>query len=545
MEWLNKDSRKFLEKDYLLKGVTPEERIKQICNRAEEILQIKGFAEKFYSYVERGWYSFSTPVWTNFGLNRGLPISCFGATIQDDTADILRAAAEIGMLTKYGGGTAAYFGNLRGRGKPIKDNGVSNGAISFLEIFNTLMIVISQGSTRRGSFASYYPITGDDFDEFMEIRSEGHNIQDVSIAVTIPEGFMQKMIDGDKESRRRWVKVIKKRFETGYPYILFEDNVNNNRPQVYKDKGLEIRHSQLCTEILEYTDDSKTFTCCIGSINLLKWDEWKDTDAVETYMYFLDAVLTDFINRAEGIPFLEKAVKFAKEHRSVGLGVLGWHSLLQSKMIPFEGLEAKLLNAQIFKSINEKSLKASQELAKLYGEPDMLKGYGERFTTRIAPAPTTSSSFILGQVSPGIEPLQSNYFLKDLAKGKFSFKNPFLKDLLKSKDQDNSKTWESIMMRGGSVQHLDFLSEREKNVFKTFQEISQLEIIQQAAQRQKYIDQAQSLNLMIHPETSVKDANALLIEAWKLGIKTLYYQRGVNLAQTTARDIMNCVSCES
>ena len=488
MYWLNKQSRTFLERDYLLPGVTAEQRIKEICDRAEEILGIKGFSDKFHSYVEKGWYSFSSPVWSNFGLDRGLPISCFGIDIQDDIMDILRASSEIGAMTRYGGGTAGFFGKIRPRGSQIKNNGKTSGAVHFMELFQTITQVVSQGRMRRGFFAAYMPIDHGDIEEFLNCHTEGHPIQDLAFAVTIPEGWMQSMIDGDKNKRKLWAKVLQRRAEKGYPYIFFDDNVNNNLPQTYKDKGLKINHSQMCSEIIEYTDEEKSFVCCLSSLNLLHYDDWKDTDAVEMLTYFLDAVYTEFIDKTEGIPFMEKARKFAIEHRSIGVGVLGWHSYLQSIMIPFESMEAKLLNTQIFKFIEERTLKASKELAKQYGEPKMLEGYGERFTTRVAPAPTTSSSFILGQVSPSIEPLFSNYFVKDLAKGKFTYKNPYLQKLLKDKGMNSSEVWRSIMSKGGSVQHLDFLTEREKFIFKTFGEITPLEIIQQAAGRQKYID---------------------------------------------------------
>lgn len=545
MYWLNEQSRTFLERDYLLPGVTAEQRIKQICDRAEEILGIDGFSDKFYSYVEKGWYSFSSPVWSNFGLDRGLPISCFGIDIQDDIMDILRASSEIGAMTRYGGGTAGFFGKIRPRGSEIRNNGKTSGAVHFMELFQTITQVVSQGRMRRGFFAAYMPMDHGDIEEFLNCHTEGHPIQDLAFAVTIPEGWMQSMIDGDKKKRKLWAKVLQRRAEKGYPYIFFDDNVNNNLPQTYKDKGLKINHSQMCSEIIEYTDEEKSFVCCLSSLNVLHYEEWKDTDAVEMLTYFLDAVYTEFIDKTEGLPFMEKARKFAIEHRSIGVGVLGWHSYLQSNMIPFESMEAKLANTQIFKLIDERTLKASKELAKLYGEPKMLEGYGERFTTRVAPAPTTSSSFILGQVSPSIEPLFSNYFVKDLAKGKFTYKNPYLQKLLKDKGKDSSEVWRSIMSKGGSVQHLDFLSEREKFVFKTFGEITPLEIIQQAAGRQKYIDQSQSLNLVIHPDASLKDVNALYIEAWKLGLKTLYYQRSSNLAQETSRNIMDCASCQA
>ena len=542
--WLNEDARTFLSRGYLIDGITPEERVRQIADKSESILGIAGFANKFEDYMSRGWFSLSTPVWTNFGLDRGLGISCFGVTIADEMQDILRAAGEIGMLSKFGGGTAGYFGDLRPRGAKIKDNGVSSGAVHFMEIFQAVSNTVNQGNSRRGHFAAYLPIEHQDYSEFLQAKSEGHPLQDISIAVTVSDEFMEKLVERDTDAEERWVKLIQKRFETGYPYVLYTGNVNKNKPQVYKDKEMIIKHSQMCIEIMEYTDDKKSFTCCLSSMNLEYYDEWKDTDAVEVLTYFLDSVLTDFIQRAKDIPFLEKVVRFANEHRSIGLGVLGYHTFLQSKNIAFESISARAYNKQIFKLINDKSLKASKELAVLYGEPEMLKGYGERFTTRLAIAPTTSSSFILGQVSPSIEPLNSNYFLKDLAKGKFVYRNPFLDKLLTQKDKNNEKVWKSILTHGGSVQHLEFLTDDEKFVFKTFGEISQLEIVNQAADRQKYIDQSQSLNLMIHPETPVHEVHALMLEAWKLGVKSLYYQRSANLAQEVGRDLMNCVMCE-
>ena len=543
--WLNKESRDFLKKGYLLEGVSPEERIRQISDKAESILGIAGFSDKFYNYMSKGYFSLATPVWMNFGLDRGLPISCYGIDIQDDTADILRAVGEIGMLTKYGGGTAGYFGKIRHRGAKIKNNGVSNGSVAMMYPFQAVTDTITQGQARRGYFAAYQDVEHKDIEEFLECRSEGNLIQDLALAVCISDNFMEKAQNGDKDSRKILAKIHKKRAETGFPYIFFSGNVEKGKPKVYKDKGLKINHSQMCTEILEYTDEFKTFVCCLSSINVLHWEELKDTDAIETLTYFLDAVYTEFIEKAKDLPYMEKAVKFAVEHRSIGVGVLGYHSYLQSKMIPFESLDAVFENEDIFKTIDERTLKASKELASLFGEPFMLQGYGERFTTRIAPAPTTSSSFILGQVSPSIEPILDNYFMKDLAKGKYVWRNPFLVKLLEEKGKDTTDVWNSILKHGGSVQHLNFLNEIEKGVFKTFGEISQLDIIKQAAQRQKYIDQSQSLNLMIHPDTTLKEVNALFYEAWKLGIKTLYYQRSVNMAQKVSRDLMNCSSCEA
>ena len=543
--WLNKDSRKFLERGYLLPEESAEKRIKDIAETAEKYLGFQGFAEKFQFYLEKGFYSLSSPIWSNFGRKRGLPISCFGSFVDDTLEAIMEKVAEVGVMTKCGGGTSAYFGALRGRGAKISAGGESTGSVHFMELYDKLMNVVSQGNVRRGSFASYLPIDHPDIEEFLNIRSEGNEIQDLSIGVCVSDEWMKKMVDGDKQARKIWASVIKKRFESGYPYVFFSDNANNQAPQVYKDKNLKINHSNLCSEIMLPNSPDESFVCDLSSMNLEKWEEWKETDAVETMIFFLDAVMTEFINKTENVKFMDAPRKFAINHRALGLGGLGWHSLLQSQMIPFESMEAKMLNNQIWKFIREKADKASEEIAKTHGEPEILKGYGRRNTTTLAIAPTTSSSFILGQVSPSIEPLNSNYFVKDLAKGKFTFKNPYLEKLLEEKGQNSQEVWKSILVRGGSVQHLDFLNEDEKNVFKTFGEISQKEIVIQAAQRQKYIDQGQSLNVMIPPNTKPKDVNELMIFAWEQGVKSLYYQRSANPAQELARSILNCASCEA
>jgi ribonucleoside-diphosphate reductase alpha chain len=543
--WLNSHSRLFLERGYLEEGVTPEQRIKQIAKNAEKILGIDGFASKFENYMSKGFYSLATPVWTNFGNKRGLPVSCFGSFVQDKMEEILTKSAEVGMMSKLGGGTSGYFGDLRPRGTKISVGGESSGAVHFMEIFDKVAEVISQGSARRGSFAAYMPIEHDDIEEFLQIRSEGHPIQNMSIGVTVTDEFMKSLIEGDKDKRKIWAKVIQKRFETGYPYIMFIDSVNKNAPKVYKDKKLKIKSSNLCSEISLFSDQNNSFVCVLSSLNLLHWDEIKETDAIETLTYFLDAVNEEFVQKTEGIKYMDAARNFAKSQRALGLGILGWHSLLQSKMIAFESMEAKLLNTSIWKIIRERTDAATEKMAKEYGEPELLKGYGRRNVTTLAVAPTTSSSFILGQVSPSIEPLNSNYFVKNLAKGKFTYKNPYLKEVLKKYEKNNDEIWKTILIKGGSVQHLDFLTKEEKDVFKTFGEISQKEIIIQAAQRQKYIDQSQSLNLMIPPSASPKEVNALLIEGWELGVKTFYYQRSANPAQELARSILTCASCEA
>ena len=871
--WLNKHSRQFLERDYLEEGVTPEQRVRQIAENAEKILALDGFADKFEHYVALGFYSLSTPVWTNFGNERGLPVSCFGAYCPDTMEGILTKLGEIGTQSKLGGGTSAYFGDLRPRGSKISVGGESSGPVHFMELFDAIADVISQGSTRRGSFAAYLPVEHPDILEFLQIRDEGHSIQNMSIGVTITDKWMKEMTEGDKDKRKIWGRIIKKRFESGYPYIQFTDTVNNNAPQVYKDKGMKIKASNLCvapeTQILtslgyfaisdlegqkvsvwngqefsdtvvfktgeqksltkvefsdgteiyatpehkwyitkdykdqrkgiltekrtnelnigdrlckfelptisegttmlepythgaycadgfdsgeikqialygdkvkiipylslsrpvrkycaktdrtgviinqqikekfyvpvdenlndklrwlegfmdceghvamngnnqslqagsihkeflkniqlmlqtigvfskitdsseegfrmmpdgrggqkEYfcqksyrllvnssgliklkslgfspkklilndhvpqrdatvfvqvkaitensriddtyccneplehkivlnghltgncseielsSDENNSFVCVLSSLNLLHWDEIVETDAIETLIYFLDAVNQEFINKTENMKFMEAPHNFAKNQRALGAGVLGWHSLLQSKMISFESMEAKFLNSSIWQTIRERADKATQELANILGEPELLKGYGRRNVTTLAVAPTTSSSFILGQVSPSIEPQNSNYYVKKLAKGSFTYRNPFLKNLLKTYGKNDDETWKSILVRGGSVQHLDFLTENDKSVFKTFGEISQREIAIQAGQRQRHLDQSQSLNFMIPPNTKPKEVSDLLIDCWHMGVKTCYYQRSANPSQELARSIMTCSSCE-
>ena len=542
--WLNDDSRQFLSRGYLLEGETAEQRIIDIAKTAEKYLELDGFAGKFVEYMHKGFYSLSSPIWSNFGRYRGLPISCFGSYIPDDMSAILSKVSEVGTMSKVGGGTSAYFGDVRERGAKISSGGSSVGVHPCLQMFDSLTNYVSQSNVRRGSFAAYLPIDHPDVEEFLRIRGEGDPIQDLSIGVTVSDDFMKEMIAGNKEKRAIWGKVIKKRYESGYPYIFFSDTANNNAPQVYKDKKKRINASNLCTEIFLSTDDEESFVCDLSSLNLAKWDEIIQTDAIETLTFFLDAVMTEFINKTEGVKHMEAPLKFAKAQRALGIGVLGWHSYLQQKMIGFESLQAKMENSAIWKVIQERTTKASQEMAKLYGEPELMKGYGLRNSTLCAIAPTTSSSFILGQVSPSIEPLNSNYFVKDLAKGKFTYKNPELEKLLIDKDRNDIDTWKSILVKGGSVQHLDFLSEDEKEVFKTFGEISQKEILIQASQRQKYIDQGQSLNMMIPPKTPPKEVNELLIFAWENGIKSLYYQRSANPAQELARSILTCSSCE-
>jgi len=543
--WKNEESEQILNRGYLLKGETVEGAIERICSAASQKLYKPELKDSFKEMIERGWMSLSSPIWANMGTERGLPISCFNVHIPDNIEGITHKLGEVIMQTKLGGGTSAYFGSLRERGSAVTDNGKSSGAVSFMRLFDTVMDTISQGGVRRGAFAAYMDIDHGDIEEFLSIKDIGHPIQNLFYAVCVPDYWMQDMIDGDMQKREIWAKVLASRQQKGLPYIFFTDNVNRNKPQVYKDANLTINASNLCSEIMLPSTEDESFICCLASMNLELYDEWKDTNAVKLAVFFLDAVLQEFIQKTEGNHYLASANKFAKRHRALGLGVVGWHSYLQKNMIPWEGMRAKQLTTLIFKDIQDKAVKASKDLAWIYGEPELLKGYDRRNTTLLAIAPTTSSSAILGQTSPGIEPFSSNYYKAGLSKGNFMRKNKYLKELLIKKGIDNEDTWRSIMLNHGSVQHLKELNENEKEVFKTFKEISQLEIIQQAAIRQKYVDQSQSLNLNIPAELPVKEVNKLLIEAWKLGIKTLYYQRSQSVSKEMVTNLVSCKSCEA
>ena len=544
-EWANDASRQVAARGGLLEGETIETRYRQMADVLSEYMGDTALADRFYEYMARGFYSIATPILANLGRKTGLPISCNNSYIPDDVAGMFYKTAEIGMMTKHGAGTSAYLGGVRPRNSPIADGGKADGCHLPAKLIQTAVNSISQGTVRRGNAALYMDADSPDIMEFLNFREEGSDIQDVSLGVCVSDDFMGRVASGDDTARAVWRKILRKRFESGYPYIVFSDTVNRNAPDVYKDKGRRINGSNLCAEIALSSNEDESFVCDLSSMNDLMYDEWCFTDAVELLTYFLDAVMEEYIAKTEGMPFMEHARNFAIRQRAIGIGRLGWHSYLQSKGIPFESFEAKMLNNSIQVCIKGKSISASQHLASIKGEPEMLRGYGRRNVTLQAIAPTTTSSFVLGQVSPSIEPLRSNYFTKDLAKGKFTYRNPYLKDVLAAHGKDDRDTWKSILERDGSVQHLDFLTDRERDVFKTFSEISPMEVVQQAAARQKHIDQSQSVNLLIHPKTPLAEVNKLMFEAWRLGVKSLYYQRGTNPAQEAAKNIMQCAVCEA
>lgn len=554
--WFNEESEQVLNRGYLLKGETVESAVDRIVIAACNRLNRMDLYDEMKNMIERGWVSLSSPIWANMGTKRGLPISCFNVHVPDSVQGVTEKLGEVIMQTKIGGGTSGYFGELRGRGAAITDNGKSSGSVSFMKLFDTAMDVVSQGGVRRGAFAVYLDIDHPDIKEFLQIKSIGNPIQNLFTGVCVHDYWMQEMIDGDDEKREIWAKVLESRQQKGLPYIFFTDNVNKNKPEIYKKLGLSINSSNLCSEIALPSTENESFICCLASMNLELYDEWKDTNAVRLAIYFLDAVLSEFIEKTEGNLFLKSARSFAIRHRALGLGVLGWHSYLQKNMIPFGSLQARFKTTEIFGHIKTNAEKASFDLGQEYGCAPIFNEVDidsrdniliKRNTTLMAIAPTTSSSAILGQVSPGIEPYSSNYYKAGLAKGNFMRKNKYLEKILEERGYNTEDTWRSIMNNYGSVQHLssDILSDDEKEVFKTFKETSQLDIILQAALRQKYIDQSQSLNVNIPSEIPVKEVNQLFITAWKEGVKTLYYQRSSSVSKELLTNIVSCSGCES
>jgi len=553
--YLNAISLKTLSRGYLngtfldheLKDAAID-RVNYLVTHAEEIL---GFElPTMRLAVRRGWLSPASPVWSNFGTERGLPISCNGSFMDDDMDSILWKVAEIGMMTKEGAGTSCYMGKLRGFGSNISGGGTSQGPKHFARLIQEHLQVVSQSNVRRGNGAVYIDVDHPDIERWLKIRSitggVHDEIQHLSFGVCISSAWMKEMLAEAKGGPKRQLmaKIRNKRRETGYPFIIFTDNANDQAPQVLKDKGLRIWASNLCTEIMLPSSPNESFVCDLSSANLLHYDEWKGTPFVRELIYFLDAVMTEYIEKTAKNRLLADAHRFAVRWRALGLGTLGYHSLLQSKGIAFESEEARELNIEVHRHIQQEADAASRYLADVFGEPEGMIGTGYRNLTRCAIAPTTSSSIICGQVSQSIEPWDSNIFENDNAKGVFVQKNAHLEELLESLGKNTNETWASIAKAGGSVQHLDFLTDHQKAVFKTFAEIDQKEIIIQAADRQRFIDQGQSLNIKLPPEATMKEDVDLIVLAWELGLKSLYYRKGLNKAQEMARQ-NECLACQA
>lgn len=550
--WMNEEGFKTLKGGYLLADETPKEMYARVAKSAASYYVDDFFWEsKFFDAMWKNWLCPASPVLSNMGTKRGLPISCNTIHVGDSVDSIFNKNHELAMLSKNGAGVGIYLGDVRGRGAKIHSNGQSEGVIPWAKVYDTTTHAVSQGSTRRGASAIYLPIEHSDVDEFINIRRPTGDLNrrclNINQGLCISDDWMQSLISGDQKKRDLWAEILKARFETGEPYLFFTDNVNKENPECYKANGLSVKCSNICSEITLHTDPEHSFVCCLSSLNLVKWDEWKDTDLPNIAVRFLDAVLSEYIIRSEGVSGLDDSRRSAIKGRAIGIGVLGWHTLLQNNMFPFDSFDAMRLNAQVFKTIRAKAEEETKILAEELGEPEWCKGFKRRNTHLIAIAPTVSNSSISGGHSAGIEPFPANVYSLESAKGTFIRRNKTLERLLESKEKSTTDVWKSINEYRGSVQHLDFLSNHEKEVFLTAREINQHAIIRQAAQRQKWIDQAQSLNLFFAANSSAKYIHDVHISAWEQGIKSLYYLRsaGVIRGDLASRSQNECSACEA
>jgi len=566
---------KTISKTYLQAGEKPKDAYWRVATAVAKRLDKPQLATKFFDYMWKGWLCLATPVLANTGTDRGLPISCFGIDVGDSIYEIGSKNLELMLLAKHGGGVGIGINMIRPAGTKITGNGTSDGIVPFAKIYDSTILATNQGSVRRGAASVNIKIEHKDFEDFLEIREPKGDVNRQSLnlhqCVVVSDRFMKKVEEGDSEARRKWGKLLQKRKATGEPYIMYKGNVNKANPEMYKKNGLKVHMTNICSEIVLHTDEQHSFVCCLSSLNLAKYDEWKDTDLVYTSTIFLDGVLEEFIQRAKNMKGFENSVRSAERGRALGLGVLGWHTYLQQKGLPFEGLQAQFETRKIFSQLKIESERASRDLATEYGEPLWCKESGMRNTHLRAVAPTVSNSKLSGNVSSGIEPWAANVFTEQTSKGTFIRKNPELKKVLKKIGFDTKETWDKILADGGSVQDLNFLDEwcfldgklvecnevteeshkgrcySVKDVFKTFKEINQLDLVRQAGVRQQYIDQAVSLNLAFPATAEPKWINQIHIEAWKQGVKTLYYMRTESVLRgDIAAKAMDpeCVSCE-
>lgn len=576
---------KTISRGYLLEGETPKDAYWRVATAIAKRLQKPELASKFFDYIWKGWLNLASPVLSNTGTERGLPISCFGIDVADSIHDIGNKNLEMMLLAKHGGGVGIGVNQIRPAGSNISQNGTSDGIVPFCKIYDSSILATNQGAVRRGAASVNIDIEHGDFWEWLEIREPKGDVNrqclNMHQCVVVSDSFMQRVEAGDKESRKRWAAVLRKRRATGEPYIMFKGNVNNVNPDAYKKNGLKVYMTNICSEITLHTDESHSFVCCLSSVNLARYDEWKDTDLIYTATWFLDGVLEEFIAKAKYMRGFENSVRSAEKGRALGLGVLGWHTYLQDRNIPFEGLTAQFETRKIFSQIKTESEKASRDMAHEYGEPLWCSGTGMRNTHLRAVAPTVSNSKLSGNVSPGIEPWAANVFTEQTAKGTFIRKNRSLEKVLDLINKNTKKTWDQILVDGGSVQGLDWIgdyyvhigesfdgefgkpikkdkldkmSDRDKenyiplaDVFKTFKEINQLDLVKQAGVRQQYVDQSVSLNLAFPKEATPKFINQVHLEAYNQGIKTLYYMRTESVLRgdiaSSATD-PDCLSCD-
>ena len=549
--WMDEISLATISKGYLLPGETPKKAYRRVAAAAASRLKKPELENKFYKIIWNGWLGLASPVLSNMGTDRGLPISCFGVDTPDSVRGIGLTNAELMKLTALGGGVGISVSRIRPRGTEITGNGKSEGVVPWCKIYDSAIIATNQGSVRRGAASVNLDIEHPDIEEFLQIRrpkgDPNRQCLNLNQCVVVGDSFMRKLESRDQDSMALWAEVLKSRMETGEPYIMYKDNVNKNNPIAYMMNNLDVTMTNICTEITLFTDEEHSFICCLSSLNLAKYDEWKDTDTIELATWFLDGVMQEFIDKSNGRDSLKRTHNHAKKGRALGLGVMGWHTYLQQKRMPFNSIASTAYTHNIFSKLKNDAEKASRDLAAEYGEPLWCRGTGMRNTHLLAIAPTVSNSVITGGISAGIEPLPANIYTFNGAKGTFIRKNKVLETLLEEKGENKDKWWDQMLADNGSVLNLpdNILSPEEKELFLTFPEINQLELVRQAAIRQRYLDQTQSLNLSFDPNDSPKWINQVHIEAWKLGVKTLYYLRtdSVIKGDLGSRQA-DCVSCD-
>ena len=559
-EWADADVyKKTIQGGYLYNGETPKEAYRRVAKAVAKRLKKPEMAETFFEYIWKGWLCLASPVLSNTGTDRGLPISCFGIDVADSIYDIGTKNLEMMLLAKHGGGVGIGINQIRPSGAKITDNGTSDGVVPFCKIYDSTILATNQGSVRRGAASVNLNIEHADFEDWLEIREPKGDVNRQSLnlhqCAVIGDKFMRKLTAGDKVARRKWGKLLQKRKATGEPYIMFKGNVNKNNPPAYKDNALKVYMTNICSEIALHTDENHSFVCCLSSLNLARYNEWKNTNLIYDSVWFLDGVMEEFIQRSKGLKGFENSVRSAEKGRALGLGVLGWHTYLQQKAIPFEGLLSQYETRRIFSQIKIESERASMALAEEFGEPLWCVGTGFRNTHLRAIAPTVSNSKLSGNVSPGIEPWAANVFTDQSAKGTFIRKNPTLEKVLEENKLNTKKIWNQILKDEGSIQGIKALEKITlgdhdipiKEVFKTFKEINQLDLVNQAGIRQQYIDQAVSLNLAFPSEAEPKFINKVHLDAWKKGVKTLYYMRTESVLRgdiaASATD-EGCMSCD-
>jgi ribonucleoside-diphosphate reductase alpha chain len=549
-EYMDEVALSTISKGYLLPGETPKKAYRRVAHAVAQRLNRPDLENKFFKYIWNGWIGLASPVISNTGTDRGLPISCFGIDTPDSIRGIGLTNAELMRLTSYGGGVGISLSRIRGRGAHITGNGKSEGVVPWAKIYDSTIIATNQGSVRRGAASVNLDINHPDIKEFLQIRrpkgDPNRQCLNLHQCVVVDDAFMKRLNDRDSEAMSLWLEILKSRVETGEPYVMFKDNINKDNPLAYRMNNLDVSMTNICTEITLHTDEEHSFICCLSSLNLAKYDEWKNTDVVETAIYFLDGVMEEFIVKTNGKESMIRSHRHAKKGRALGLGVMGWHTFLQQKNLPFNSIASTAWTHTIFSDIKNKAEAASRKMAIEYGEPAWCKGTGMRNTHLLAIAPTVSNSRI-NSCSAGIEPQPANVYVFNGAKGTFIVKNPELEKLLIGKGKNQNKVWDQILADNGSVQNLPYeiLTDEEKEVFLTFPEINQLALVQQAAIRQRYIDQTQSLNLSFDPTDSPKWINQVHMEAWKLGIKTLYYLRTDSVIKgDLGSRTVDCVSCD-